>query len=424
MKAADIIRRSGRNLSSAKVRTLLTALALAVGGFTLTLTLSAANGARAYTDKAVQANFDPDSLIVAKDASLFEAQAGGSEPREYTSDTGQAFGVTLKLLEDKDIKRIEGLPNVEAVIRQYNMSADFITRSGGKRMTGALNVYNAGQKPQLAAGEAGDKLDDGQVLLPDSYIGPLNFGSAAAAIGQDVLVQVSQPTGQKRQYTFKVAGVTTKSDLAISFETPGLYMSEADAARVNAYVNAGLPAAGRLPTAVVRGDGGATPEVLKKNLEDAGYVARTSADLQSFLNQIIQVLQVIILVFGFITLVASFFGVVNTQYISVLERTREIGLMKALGMRRGTVSWLFIIEAAWIGFIGALLGSLAAIAVGTALNPLISKRVNFGDEKLLVFDPLQVGGLVLFLVLVTAIAGLLPARKAARLDPIEALRTE
>jgi putative ABC transport system permease protein len=108
----------------------------------------------------------------------------------------------------------------------------------------------------------------------------------------------------------------------------------------------------------------------------------------------------------------------------VLERTREIGLMKALGTSRRTVSGLFIVEAAWIGFIGALLGSLVAIAAGTLLNPFISRKINFGDERLLIFKPGQVVGLIVFLVIVTTIAGLLPARKAAKLDPIEALRTE
>ncbi len=426
MSPLDVLRRSGRNLLSSKIRTLLTALALAVGGFTLTLTLAAANGARAYTDQAIQANFDPNSLIVAKDEALFEGPGGGREPREYTSNTGQVFGLTLKLLDINDVKRIENLPGVSDVVKNYNINAEYITRTGAKKMTGALNVYDAGQKPEIKAGQVGnaDVLAAGQVLMPDSYLEPLNFRSAEAAVGQNIIVQVNQPSGQAKLYTYKIAAVTTKSKLAISFDPPGLYLAEADAAAIDTFVSTGTPNAGRLPTLIAVGDGEVSPENLKKTLTDAGYVARTSEDLQTFLNQIIQVLQIIILVFGFITLVASFFGVVNTQYISVLERTREIGLMKALGMRRSTVSWLFIIEAAWIGFIGALLGSLAAIGVGAALNPFITKQLNFGDEKLLIFDPLQVGGLIFFLMLVTAVAGLLPARKAAKLDPIEALRTE
>ncbi len=424
MNAVDIVRRSGRNLKSAKIRTLLTALALAVGGFTLTLTLAAANGARDYTEKAIQANFDPNALIVAKDDALFEAAAGGSGPSEYTEDTGQAFGLTLELLTTADVAKIEQLPGVKDVIRQYDISADYITRSGGKKMTGALNVYNPGQKPEIVAGQAGATLPSGQVLLSDDYLEPLKFSSANAAIGKAITVQVGQTNNKAKQFTYKVAAVTTKSELAVSFDPPGVYISEADATGIDTYVHAGTPAIGRLPTLIAVGDGQVTTEILKKQLEDAGFVARTSKDLQSFLNQIIQVLQVIILVFGFITLVASFFGVVNTQYISVLERTREIGLMKALGMRRSAVSWLFIIEAAWIGFIGALLGSVTAIAVGTVLNPIISKQLSFGDESLLVFEPVQVLALIGFLMLITATAGLMPARKAARLDPIEALRTE
>jgi putative ABC transport system permease protein len=155
-----------------------------------------------------------------------------------------------------------------------------------------------------------------------------------------------------------------------------------------------------------------------------GYAARTAADLQQLLNQVISVLQGIIVVFGLITLIASFFGVVNTQYISVLERTREIGLMKALGTSRRTVSRIFMIEATWIGFLGALLGALLAIAAGTALNPVISDALHFGSEHLLVFSPLQIAALIAFLMFITTVAGLLPARKAAKLDPIEALRTE
>lgn len=422
MKFVDVISRSGRNLQSSKVRTLLTALALAVGGFTLTLTLAAANGARAYSQKIVSANFDPNSVIVANDKALFGAQ-NSDVPLEYSSGVGSAFGTTVKLLESKDIEKIKSLPHITDVVRQYNLTAQYITHTGGKKLTGAVNVYDQSQKPELTAGQAGNKLTAGTAILPDVYLLPLGFSSAEAALNQPIIIQMAQLSGKTQQYSLTVAGVSTKSKLDIGFTAAGPYISEEDATKINAFVNNGTASADKVPTAVAKGDG-TSPDIIKQELEQAGYEARTSKDLQSLLDQVIKVLQIIILVFGFITLIASFFGVVNTQYISVLERTREIGLMKALGMRRGTVSWLFVVEATWIGFLGAVLGSAAAIAAGTLLNPYISERINFGDEYLLIFKPAQIALLVLFLMFVTTIAGLLPARKAAKLDPIEALRTE
>jgi putative ABC transport system permease protein len=425
MKAIDVIRRSGRNLQHAKIRTLLTAIALAVGGFTLTLTLAAANGAQAYSQKLIDANFDPHSVFVAKDKTLFDTQTNNDKPREYSSDFGSAFGTTIKLLDANDIAKIKQLPHVGDVVRQYNLTAQYITREGAKKVLGAINVYDASQKPEIIAGHAGGKLSAGTAVLPDAYLSQLNFDSPRSAIDQKIIISVAQAGGQTQAFNFKVAAVSTKSKFDIGVGMLGPYVSETDAAAINAFTNKGMASADKVPTVIVRSDtDNVTAESLKQEIESAGYQARTAKDLQSFLDQVIKVLQIIILVFGFITLIASFFGVVNTQYISVLERTREVGLMKALGMRRGTVSWLFIVEATWIGLLGAVLGSVAAVGVGTALNPWISKQINFGNEHLLLFKPLQIAALVIFLMVVTTIAGLLPARKAAKLDPIEALRTE
>lgn len=423
MKIGDTFKRSGRNLRAAKLRTLLTALAISVGGFTLVLTLAASQGARSYTSRLVSANFDPNAVFAAKDKDFFSNDSS-SKPREYSADLGATRrGVQMKQFDSSDIAKIKTLPHVTSVISNYENSAQFVTREGAEKYTGGLIVYDAAQKPQIKAGTAPTTLANDAILLPDDYLPLLNFASAEDAIGQKVTVQVQQLSGQTQAKQYTVVGVTTKSSLDIGFNGVGVYVSEAEAGALNAFINGGTINADKVPSIIVRGDG-VSADTLKQELENAGYQARTAQDLQQFLTQIVNVLGIIIAVFGIITLVASFFGVVNTQYISVLERTREIGLMKALGMSRGTVSLLFVIEATLIGFLGAALGATSGIVLGTLLNPWISQKINFGNEHLLIFKPTQVAALIIFLMLITTIAGLLPARKAAKLDPIEALRTE
>jgi putative ABC transport system permease protein len=259
--------------------------------------------------------------------------------------------------------------------------------------------------------------------MQDSYVKLLKFRSAHDAIGKTLTVQMRRDTGQTKVFYFRVAAVVVDSVLRQNLTPAGLSLDQEDDRAVYDFVYHGTIKEGRLPAVVVVAQG-VNAQQLKQELKQAGYSVRTAQDAQDFLNQIVGVLQIVVLAFGAITLVASFFGVVNTQYISVLERTREVGLMKALGMSRGTVSLLFIVEATWIGFLGAVLGGLVAIVVGSAINPWLSDILNFDQERLLIFRPLPLVGLVVFLMLVTTVAGLLPARKAAKLDPIEALRTE
>jgi len=127
-----------------------------------------------------------------------------------------------------------------------------------------------------------------------------------------------------------------------------------------------------------------------------------------------------------IALLAASFGIINTLLMAVQERTREIGLMKAMGLGRNKIFMLFSIEAVLLGFWGSLLGSLAGIGIGQVVNRIASDTFlkDLPGFNLTEFSPQSVAVIMLIIMSIAFIAGTLPARRASQKDPIEALRYE
>jgi len=425
MKTRDITIRAGRSLKKAKARTLLTSLAIAVGAFTITLSLAAGDGGRAYTDQIFSSNADVRELIVTKEQP--SAQKGPQKYSENSSNIATPFGST-SVLSQNDIEKIKTVSGVIDVIPNYNPQVKYISGVNQDKYIATITIFSPNVTLEYAAGSISGNLSDNEIILTEEYVQALGYKSSQDSIGKSVIIvadKLSAPitNPESKSYTYTVKAVSSKSGLAFRSQS-SLLISEDSAKALYDYANIGTRNYDKFLVAAVRVDNAGDAKIVKDRLTSMGYFAQTAADLLGVINTFINVLQGILLGFGALAILTSVFGIINTQYISVLERTQQIGLMKALGMRRRDVGRLFKLEAAWIGLLGGSIGSGLAYIAGTVANPFISKALDLDDIYLLIFNPLNIVLVIAGLVLVSVVSGILPARKAAKLNPIEALRTE
>jgi putative ABC transport system permease protein len=426
MKIRDITLRAGRSLKQAKARTLLTSLAIGVGAFTITLSLAAGVGGRAYTDQIISANTDAKELSVTK--TVPKQQQG---PQKYTTDTSSiSFGgfSSTAILNQQDITKISKEKYVASVTPNYAPQIKYITRAGQDKYVASISMFSPSVTLTYAAGSVSGDLADNEIILTEDYVKALGFSSDQAAIGQKIELaadKLSAPVTapESSTFTYVIKAISSKSGLAFRSQS-SLLISSASAKSLYDYVNLGTRTYNEFALTSVLVASADKAQTVKDELAKAGYTAQTAADILGVVNTFINVLQGILLGFGALAILTSVFGIINTQYISVLERTQQIGLMKALGMRRRDVGRLFKLEAAWIGFLGGAIGSGLAIVAGLIGNPFISKALGIGDIKLIVFKPIDIVIVIAGLVIVSVVSGILPARKASKLDPIVALRTE
>lgn len=165
--------------------------------------------------------------------------------------------------------------------------------------------------------------------------------------------------------------------------------------------------------------------LVKDAVLNMGFQVQSLSETIDQANKIFGIIQIILGLFGAVALVVSSIGMFNTMTVTLLERTNEIGIMRALGASKATLRNLFLSEAVIIGFLGGLVGVLIGIAEGELFNFGVNMlAARFGGAKT---DLFVYPGWFLFIIVVISLfigflSGIFPARRAASMDPLEALR--
>jgi putative ABC transport system permease protein len=180
-------------------------------------------------------------------------------------------------------------------------------------------------------------------------------------------------------------------------------------------------------TVSVRVDGPTSVQSVEDAVKKMGFNVFSIVDATRSVRRFFAVLDLFLGIFGSLALAVASIGIVNTLVMAILERRREIGIMKAVGASDADVWTLFFAEAGVMGMFGGFAGVALGWVIGRVINfgtNIYLKRQHFPPEQLWSVPWWLVGGAILFAVVVSLVSGFYPAARAARLDPVQALRYE
>ena len=430
MKFLDMIRTSASNLWRNKGRTFLTVIAIFIGAFTITLTSAVNSGVNDYIKRQLSIfGKENKSVQIIKKAEISVLSGELREYKEGESKVSQS-SYSAPVLTGQDIeklKKIEGLENVKPA---ENISGDYIEGANGKKfVAGNIESIDENMEVKLDIKAGKDISTKNEAVISQDYIEGLGFKNAENALGKTIKMQFSnQFNGKKKVYEFKVSGVMNKSLVQNQLTV----ISNEFKKEILAFQQKNMPEAQKekyfAATATLKPEFRSEEklQIVKNAGDKEKYTITTYADQIKNLTNVVNAITGGLTVFGSIALLAASFGIINTLYMSVRERTREIGLMKAMGLSNGKIFQLFSIEAILIGVIGSILGILLASLAGAALNNFATANFLKGLEgfELTKFTLQNNTAITIAIALVSFLAGALPARSASKKDPIEALRYE
>ncbi len=414
MKGRDILQTAWHNVQRRWVRTILTASGVAVGILVLVALLSFSTGLRREFDRQIS-RIGLEWVEVWPGGS-FLSRSGDLPTHPLTPAVVEEWARRPDVLE---VRTTIALPGFEYTFLEH----------GGKRLP--VSLYDDAlaimdepfvRPAQLIAGRDLRPGREGEVVLSQDVLLHLEL-TPEEALGQVITITLSAPRGEEASFPLTIVGVSDAPYREVRIgvkdreKMKSWWFNETDLLERRGYDGVALRA-----VSLERA------QVLAEELDAAGYNVRTTKMTLEAVHRGTLILEAIMSMVAALALFVAGIGIANTMMMAIYERTAEIGLLKALGASRREVRRLFVSEAAAIGLLGGLAGVVLGWLLSRGLNRLAWWILQAQDVPVegtfFVTTPFLVLVALAFGAAVGALAGLIPAGRAARLDPVQALREE
>ncbi len=426
MTLTDLARTSLGNLGRHKVRTILSAVGVTVGILTIVTLLSLGIGVQ---KEAIQ-TFQSAGLETVRVSPVTEERTVFTE----FDEPQRTLLITPELVEEMRARDdvLEVRPRVVlpwSINTNLKVGQEMLQVRVGEFHWGIGDPFST--PPQLLAGAELAEDAQGGIVVSASALETLGYeeDEFEGLIGQPVELVLKAPRGESETFPFRVAGVLETSYGAESGYF-GTQVGAADALALKAwwYNDPDLLAHEGYDELVVKARTLNDAAQIVDLLQERGFKVESLKMVLDTVNRITIILQTMLASIGGLALLVAAIGIANTMIMAVYERTREIGILKAIGASPGDIRALFIVEAALIGLLGGATGTVGGWLLGLGLNEGILAYLRWQEIPMEGTFFVVTGWLVAlalaFATIVGLFAGLYPAARAARLDPLEALRYE
>lgn len=393
------------NMKEKLSRNILIALGGSIGIMSVILMLSLGNGVNAYLTDTMNSQVNP----LVSEVHMPDEETGNQTDVNEMQDQNPMLGLSSAgSFESENIEELSEIDHVEAVeegFTNFSIGTNKATFDGNTAQF--MSVTTVSSMITSADIIEGSLPKDGEVVITQNMADTLGED----LVGQDIQIET----------------IVNEEPLDLTMTVSGIYGSEGGLDTVyltyedlKSFVE---EAGGELNPNIVYlvSDSADNTDSIKAEVEDLNYKGSTTEALADTFSQMLDIFTYVLAGVAGISLIVSAIMILTVLYISVVERTKEIGVIKAIGGRKKDIRRIFVSESFLIGLFSGLFGVGIAWGLSLAANAI---SINYFDVAIINLTPTYALSGIVLSIFISMVAGLMPAAKAAKLDPVESLRRD